>query len=300
MAYTEGENVLGYLRVVSATDASKPLFPTATSHDSGMMALSPDGTRVLVSYSNRLVLRDAASGASLGDVPAAALGTRHGYHPEWAPDGKSLAMTLSSDATTDVAVRSGAIGVLPYDPTATGDAAWGAVEEIVPSGTDFNFYPTWSPDGHWIAFATAPTAAGQTSYMQPQARLRLVNRDTKTVFELANATFKPGRTSTYPKFAPVAQSGGLMFLTFNSKNDYGFFNPTQPQLWITSIDPNKVLTGDDPSSVPVWLPFQSPKERNYLGVWTERIPCRAEGTGISVGCGVNEVCTNGACATVAR
>jgi hypothetical protein len=300
-AYTEGMNVDGFLRVVSATDASKPLFPSATAHDSGMSAISPDGTLVLTSFSNRLVLRDAATGATLSEVPAASLGTRHGYHPEWSPDGRSLAITLAPDASTDVTVRAGAIGVLPYDPTATGNAAWGTVDELVPSGTEFNFYPTWSPDGHWIAFATAPVSGGATpttSYAQPQARLRLVNRDTRTVFELANATFKPGRTSTYPKFAPVAQSGGLMFLTFNSKLDYGFFSPTGHQLWITSIDPNKIPTGDDPSTVPVWLPFQSPKERNYLGVWTERIACRAEGTGISVGCGVNEVCSNGACVMV--
>jgi hypothetical protein len=301
MANTEGENVTGSLRVVSAGDPSKALFPPATGHDSGMTAISPDGTLVLSSYSDRLVLRDAATGSSLGEVPAAALGARQGYHPEWSPDGRSLALTLSADATDDVSVRAGAIAVLPYDPTATGSAAWGTVEELVPTGTEFNFYPTWSPDGHWIAFATAPVGgATPTSYAQPRARLRLVNRDTKTVYELANATFKPGRTSTYPKFAPVAQSGGLMFLTFNSKIDYGFFNPTQPQLWITSIDPNKIPTGDDPSTVPVWLPFQSPKERNYLGVWTERIACRAEGTGISVGCGVNEMCSNGACVMVTR
>jgi WD40-like Beta Propeller Repeat len=304
MAFTEGESVTGVLRVVATPDATKQLFPSATAHDSAMMALNRDGTRVLVSYAGKLVLRDAASGATLVEVPTSLLGgTRRGYHPEWSPDDKMIALTLSADGTTDVAVRTGAIGILPYDPTASPDAAFGAVQEIVPSGTEFNFYPTWSPDGHWLAFATAPVTAGQTSYIQPQARLRLVNRDTLTVYELANATVEAGRTVTYPKFAPVAQSGGLMFLTFNSKKDYGFFVQTtvgSPQLWITSIDPRKLHQAtDDPSTAPVWLPFQSVKERNYLGFWSERIGCRVDASGGSVGCGLNEVCSNGACAMVA-
>jgi hypothetical protein len=68
---------------------------------------------------------------------------------------------------------------------------------------------------------------------------------------------------------------------------------------LTSIDPNKIPAGDDPSTVPVWLPFQSAKERNYLGSWSERVGCRVDAAGSSVGCGVNEVCSNGACAMVA-
>jgi hypothetical protein len=303
MAFTEGENVEGVLRVVATSDASKPLFTPASAptHDSGMMALNHDGTRVLVSYAGKLVLRDTASGATMGDVPSSLLGGgRRGYHPEWSPDDKNIALTLSADGTTDVAVRTGTIGVLPYN-----DGAFGPVEEIVPSGEEFNFYPTWSPDGHWIAFATAPVTPGQTSYIQPQARLRLVNRDTRVVYELANASIvKSGRTVTYPKFAPVAQAGGLMFLTFNAKHDYGFFVRNNavgsPQVWMTSIDPNKLhQPSDDPSTAPVWLPFQSPKERNYLGFWSERVGCRLDGAR-SVGCGEDEVCSNGACAMVAR
>jgi hypothetical protein len=140
LAYTEGESVQGSLRVVAASDASKALFPTSMSHDSGMMALNHDGSRVLVSLNGKLTLRDAVTGASLGDVPSSFLGGRGGYHPEWSPDDKQIALTLSSDGTTDVAVRSGTIAVLPYN-----DGAWGAVEELVPSGTEFNFYPTARP-----------------------------------------------------------------------------------------------------------------------------------------------------------
>jgi hypothetical protein len=299
MAFTHGRDPDGALRVIETADATKPLFPPATSHDSGMTALNRDGSRVLVSYQGKLVLRDTATGNQLGEVPSSFLGSpRRGYHPEWSPDDKQIVLTLSSDGTNDVTVSTGGIGILPYN-----DGAFGPVEEIVSATMEFNFYPTWSPDGHWIAFATAPVVGGQTSYRQPQARLRLVNRDTLTIYELKKATVAMGRTATFPKFAPIAQSGGLMFLTFNSKNDYGFFVRNNAdgsaQLWITSIDPAKLHQAtDDPSTAPVWLPFQSARERNYLGSWSERIGCRVDGAGTSVGCGVNEVCSNGACAMV--
>jgi hypothetical protein len=90
-----------------------------------------------------------------------------------------------------------------------------------------------------------------------------------------------------------------MFLTFNSKIAYGFYDATTPQIWITSIDPAKLRQpGDDPSTAPVWLPFQSPKERNYQGTWSERIGCSGTATELSGKCGVNEMCSNGACAMV--
>src|SRR5262249_18353463 len=121
MAYTEGESVQGMLRVVATSDVTQPLFPTATSHDSGMMALNRDGSRVLVSFSTgRLVLRDGMSGATLGEVSSAFLGGRGGFHPEWSPDDKQIALTLSSDGTTDVAVKTGTIAVLPYNNGAFG------------------------------------------------------------------------------------------------------------------------------------------------------------------------------------
>src|SRR5262249_36772286 len=157
--------------------------------------------------------------------------------------------TVSANGDSDWAVRTGAIGVLPYN-----NGQFGKVEIIVPTGTapgsDFNFYPTWSPDGHLIAFATGkvgmPTQTPpQTSYDQSTARLRLVNVDTKVVVELAAASGTANRTSTWPKFAPFSQAGGVMFLTFNAKLDYGFLLPNsatgQPQLWIAAIDGGKPL-----------------------------------------------------------
>jgi hypothetical protein len=143
------------------------------------------------------------------------------------------------------------------------------------------------------------------SYNQAQARLRLVSRDGGQVYELTRATQGIGHTSTWPKFAPFIQDGGqTLFLTYNSKIDYGFLlkntmlpaPQTHPQLWFSAIDLRKLST--DPSYAPIWLPFQEVTQNNHLGYWTEIITC-ARSTGS--GCDTNEQsCVNGSCVPIVR
>ncbi|HVR03168.1 MAG TPA: hypothetical protein VMT47_13615 [Polyangia bacterium] len=298
IAFEQGDTAVGVLRVAATAEVNTPLFPPAASHDCGTQALNHDGSRVLVSYSGRLFLRDTATGRTLFEVNETQLGlTQHAFHPEWSPDDMSIAVTVSAQGDADWSVRTGDIGVLPYN-----DGQFGPVETLVPTGTEFNFYPTWSPDGHWIAFATAPVGPMQTSYQQVHARLRLVNRDTRVVSELVAASGAAGSTSTWPKFAPFTQPGGLMFLTFNSKMDYGFFLPSNAgglaQLWMTVLDVSKLAqTGADASRPPVWLPFQDVAEHSYLGWWAESIGCDP-GVASASACGDQQVCDSGACAMV--
>jgi hypothetical protein len=298
IAFTQGSANDGVLRVAATSNPEQPLFASATMHDSGTMALSHDGTRVMVSYAGRLFLRNAATGETLGEVGLAAIpDPLHGFHPDWAPDDKSVALTLSARGASDWSVGSGAIGVLPIDLSATGSAMFGRVETIV-ENTDatFNFYPSFSPDGHWIVFASAPPGPDQTSYKQTNARLRLANRDTHAVYELENATNAPGRSATWPKFAPFTQAGGLMFVTFNSKMDYGFYVSSASmlaQMWITAIDVRRLQTQGDASTPPVWLPFQDVTSFNYLSAWSERVGCRDAN-----GCGAQQTCEQGACVMV--
>jgi hypothetical protein len=304
IAFEQGDTGKGVLWIAPTAAVDTPLFDPGTMHDSGTQALSHDGTRVLVSYSGRLFLRDAKTNAKLFEVDETQLGlTQHAFHPEWSPDDQKIAVTVSANGDSDWAVRTGAIGVLPYN-----DGKFGAVDILVPTGTaagsDFNFYPTWSPDGHLIAFSTGKVGMPmqippETSYNQQTARLRLVNVDTKVVVELAAATSAMSRMTSWPKFAPFAQPGGLMFLTFNAKLDYGFLLPdnagNNPQLWIAAIDGNQPLqAGVDPSRAPVWLPFQGTKQQNYATSWAETVGC-----GTAADCGASQICNAGACAMVA-
>src|SRR4030095_13287520 len=116
---------------------------------------------------------------------------------------KDMVLTRSNQADVEWSVRSGDIAILPYN-----GGQFGPARVIVPGGTDFHFYPTFSPDGKWVAFASAPGSATGSGYNQGQARLRLVSRDGGQVYELARATQGVGHTSTWPKFAPFIQDDG--------------------------------------------------------------------------------------------
>jgi hypothetical protein len=305
IAFTAGENAdSGFLRATSTADPTRPLFGVSGMHDSSTIAVSPDGARLLVSYSDVLVLRDTATGAVLGQVdPAFLAPDRKAYHPEWSPDGQQIAVTLSAQPVKDWSVRTGSIAVLPYN-----GGSFGPAQVVAPQdASDFNFYPTWSPDGQWIAFASAPRGNGtDSSYDRADARLRLVASTGGAIHELGNATFQPGHTSTWPKFAPHMQANGsVMFITFNSKIDYGFFLKRDttggaPQLWLSAIDLRKLAAGGDPSSAPVWLPFQEVTQRNHLGFWTTQVGCRLEADGSSSGCGEREACREGRCVMVVQ
>jgi hypothetical protein len=293
-----------YLRTAPTANPETPFFQPSGTHDSAMLALNPDGSLVLVSYASKLELRNTKDGSVLGTVNPDFLGTeRQAYQPDWSPDGKEIAVVLSAVPDAQWSVRTGQIAILPFN-----NGAFGPAVVVAPSGADFHFYPSWSPDGKWIAFASAPASMNLISYNQVNARLRLVARTGGTMYELGNATQGAGQTSTWPRFAPFVQAGGnIMFLTFNSKIDYGFLlmnsivpNITVdglPQLWMSAIDLRRLGTGD-PSLPPVWLPFQDVTQRNHLGFWTEQVGCRVQSDGSSVGCGEGEFCQGGHCVTV--
>jgi hypothetical protein len=296
IAFTAGA-AEGSLVATSAANPSAPFFPVASAPDSTTIALNPDGTRALVVFQRKLVVHDTSDGQVISTVDPALYGDadRAAYHPDWSPDGRAIVVTLASQAENDYTVRNGSIAVLAYDA-----GVFGAARVIAPDSTgDFNYYPTWSPDGKWIAFASSKVTVGRSSYSQPASRLRLVARDGGRIYELTRATNQADRTSTWPKFAPYSQSNGnILFITFNSKIDYGYLlknsaialdSERRAQLWLTEIDIRELPTGD-PSRAPIWLPFQDLEQSNHLAYWTQRLGCPPGG--VSTGCAEDETCDN--------
>ena len=268
--------------MVSPTaDPERPLFQPSGTHDSSTLALNLDGSRALVSYQSKLELRDTADGSVLGTVDPSFLGTeRQAYHPEWSPTDDEIVVTLSDAADSEWAVRTGQIAILPYN-----GGAFGPARVVAPSGADFHFYPSWSPDGKWIVFVSTPSGLDRISYDQADTRLRLVSRDGGPIFDLANATQVVGRTSTWPKFSPYLQAdGNVMFITFNSKIDYGFLlendgrpNGGVPQLWMAAVDAaqaggrRRSLVRARLAPVPGRQPAQPPRLLDA----EDRLPCFA-------------------------
>jgi hypothetical protein len=274
--------------------------------------LNADGSRALVTTNGHIQVYDTTSGEALdiGETDALFPPGKLVTHPEWSPSGLRVALTLYSSTANDDRPTDGEIVTLELDP-ATGQAS--SLRHIVlMSDADglFHFYPSWSPDEHWLVVAAAPK--GTSAYAVPTARLRLASADvdnqtcpSATCFDLARASQGTSVSSTWPKLSPFSQqSGQLLFVTFSSKIDYGFAlvnsgtnGADRAQLWMAAIDLRTATDGADPSLPPFWLPFQDITETNHLPFWTNVVTCTQDGISYA-SCGPGEVCDNGACKVV--
>ena len=294
----------GYAGMVDGANGQSYLIQPDTGQTNpwNFASFSPDGAQMVTNWAGRLQLRDGNTGQLIMSIPQSMYGAKEAVMPEWSPDGQSIAFVgipaegyIGKDMSTFFPLpagdwilgNGGSIMVMPYN-----GGAFGPAREVVPSIPmgEYNFYPTWSPDSQWIAFATgtwpgsSPTAAANgvdttgkcMSYDQDTARLRMVAAAGGVPIELTQATHAENRTVTWPKFAPFVQGGGkLVFLTFSTKFAYGFVVPDQarPQIWMAGIDLGQAASGGDPSFPPFWLPFQDPSQNNHETIWTTDVAC---------------------------
>lgn len=244
---------------------------------------SPDDSRMVVSRVGgavrRLAFIDPFTGATITTTGAAA---PDGTHPAWAPDGTQIAYAANIN-NWGGAFTAADIGVLNI----TGDEL--GASTVVHTGASLagsspagvaDSYPTWTPDSARIAFSHG---SGTRSEDQ-QAALYIMNRDGTDVIRLDDANGAV-TTNFQPRFSPFDQ-GGYFWLSFLSRRDYG--NSTVgtagtdlQQIWVTAIRKD-AAPGEDPSSVPYWLPGQRTTSRNISAYWAPR-PCREDGEGCSVG-----------------
>jgi hypothetical protein len=285
IAFTADQKI-GYLTVSPTDDPARPVLapPPSPQADATTVSVSPDGSLTLtIAPAGALVVRESATGrerARLDPTPAGRL-----HFPEWSPDGREIAATLSTRDEDPFTVNDGSIVVLPFDGTAFGSPR----TLVAGDGSTFHFSPSWSPDGQWLVFATAPRPG--RSYDNGQARLRLVSRTGDRVIDLARAG--GGRGATWPKVAPVSQADGqLLWVSFDGRLDYGTLLKNdvtpRPQLWLAAIDLRRLPA--DPSSPPVWLPFQDTHFVNVLGAWAPRLACGPQSP-----CADGAHCESGGC-----
>jgi hypothetical protein len=238
----------------------QPIIPAMPNRRTGWAAYSPDGTRIVVANDGALAEYNAQTGASLGAIALPA--GRYATHPDWSPDGKSLAIAYTSLAPTNMDVRASSIAVLTYT-----NGTWGAPQVVVAgSATSNSYFPRWSPDGSYIAFVRATTA----SRGAPSADLMLVAAAGGPLTALARANHRVGATdvpdvaNTMPTWGP--RVGTRLWLAFTSSRPYGkVLAGGLPQIWITSLD---LTQPGDPTTPAFWLPCQDVTVLNNNPIWS--------------------------------
>ncbi|MBX3271033.1 MAG: PD40 domain-containing protein [Sandaracinaceae bacterium] len=292
-----GENIGAVFDLTTDLTGDPPptVFPLVTGEPSSIRwwfsTWSPDDRRMIATFdegsTRRLVLYDPYAGAS---VPYTGTLPSNVTHPAWAPDGSQIAY-VSGINSWGGANTTGNISVLEV----TGPDAFGATRDLhlgttlageTPGG-NADSYPTWSPDSSRIAFAHGTGSRSDTDTPPIHySALYLMQRDGSGAVRLGRVSAPGVQTEDFqPRFSPFTQ-GGYFWLSYLSRRDYGNAevgtrDGQRQQIWVSAIRVG-AAPGEDPSSVPYWLPGQNPASRNISAYWAPR-PCRPDGESCSVG-----------------
>jgi hypothetical protein len=236
----------------------------------GWGTFNPGGTRLLYASKGKLALLDTESGERLQEImlPEMARAT----HPDWSPDGRYVAISYGASDRGDKnkEVTGSSIARMAVQD----DGTLGAPEVLLASEApdDTLFFPVYSPDSQWLAFARTRGKSKDN----PAAELWLLPADgsggpialdrlNRSVRDESGVT---GIGNTMPTWAPSADSEGF-WLAFSSLRDYGetLVSAARDQLWAAALDPALIGAGEDPSYAAFWLPFQDPAESNHRAFW---------------------------------
>ena len=233
---------------------------------------APDNTRILGAAAGALVVRNPDTGVELERLPMDA--NMVAGSPDWAWTENRVVATMGANGLSnplpDVGITSGSL----YVWQEMGDGTWSQPTLLLnrADGPSLD-RPAFDPNGDLIAFNKVGNNPSQGQGMSnPAIDLWIIPSLGGTPVKLENANGGELLGNSWPKWAPTDQRGRL-WLAFSSLRDYGnvlvnsgreFANP---QIWVTSIDPN-APEGTDPSSPAFWLPYQSIQSGNHIPYWS--------------------------------
>ncbi len=264
--------VNGQFSVVDVSDPTNPTMSILKPGRATFHTASPDGRYLLGVNEGEARLYSLTDGDLLRVIETGGRVT----HPDWAPDGESVVMvryTSEFGTDHDLSFKTGEIIQMEWNGSDLGEP-----EVLVPRETSRNnYYPAYSPDGDYIVFNRAEPRTwvlpnGSTeenstnSYAHPAAELWLMTRDGEHLTRLDAANSTGDLQNSYPKWGPLPDDD-VLWLAFSSRRSYSVDPGTKPQVWVSAIDPAKILDGEDPSSPAFWLPAQNPLTDNHASIW---------------------------------
>ena len=277
--YTEAGKTGGFVYDVTLNPPPLPVITTQITTRKGFGTFRPDDARVVATVGDKLAEFDANTGARYAELPVLA-----GTNPDWSPLTTELVYSNKGGDSPGGA----ALNVISYE-----NETWGAIRELVPAAGNSNLFPSYSPDGAWVAYGRGKGGHGDLTM-----QLHLIKADgSGQPVELVNANKIVNGEMTsglhennMPTWAP---SGDFEWVAFNSVRPYGVVHPkggTQ-QIWVAAIDRSKLGTGQDPSFPAFRFAFQGLTENNHRAFWT--LDVRDPPDGGSTCASLGESCAGG-------
>ncbi|PTL82606.1 hypothetical protein DAT35_17570 [Vitiosangium sp. GDMCC 1.1324] len=287
---------------------------------------NPDGTKFVGVYADSgtsrysLQIFNGDTAAFESEIPNSGDSTNPANHPDWSPDGQTIAYMSMSNIGSRTNQRSW-MGTIKMVTAKTG-GGWNAPVTVVAPETYKNrYYPAIAPDNSFLVYneslcVTADTDKNCNGDTDPSARLWAAKLQAGAQrVELAKANeggvMDKGETkltNSYPKWSPFVTRGNsgdtsrLMWVTFSSSRKYGLRvpittggdeNPSGTLLWMAAVDPDKVSAGVDPSYASFALPFQDLSTSNHIAQWAQYLVSNGCST-VGEGCNSSgSTCCNG-------
>ena len=253
---------------------------------------TPDATKLVAVNAGVMNLLDVMNnGAVLTAIP-----NQPGLSeddPDLSPDGTMLA-SVEQPGSEDIDAYNTQIVTRTFNNATNtfGDPTVLVPYDAVNAPSTYSYYPSYSPDGQWIAFTQTTMGVnydsdedhtdsyenGYTSTWVVKADgtmppIRLALADT-----LYNDPTYPTPTNSWARWVPFGQTFGsnsepLFYLTFSSGRQFGVRAPSgaNPQIWMTPFFPDKAIAGMDPSGPAFRLPFQDLSSENHIAQWTDTV-----------------------------